>query len=480
MKHTKLFFWIITVILLSGASVLADVKIKTRNTTAGQTTESIVYIKGRRQRSEQDFGGLKTVTLTQCDMRRDVQLNTQAKTYFVSLYETAATQTNENQIRNPKSEIRNPKGGIVTTIVTLRDTGERKQLFGYTARRILSTVATESSPDSCSPIKSQMETDGWYIDADFALDCLANRQYKAENSSQNAACEDRQVFRQVGTAKLGYPVYLKTTMRGAGDEDFVSIQEVLEISPATLDAALFEIPDGFREVKNRTEIFTGGMMNDADDEDAEEKPQTSTLGGMVKKSAPSITKTSTVSISEKKSGVVRLGVAPVKTGSVGEGLDASELAAAVKNTLDEYLKGTNVEIVAIEAGLPAQIKEEAKQKQIDFVLFLNVSHKKGGGGFGKMFGRIAPVIADSIPGAERSVEANTAINAGRDVLYTAGDAARSVKAKDELTLEINLETSENQVLAKQFKAKAKSDGEDLITPLVEQIAQAILQAVSKK
>jgi hypothetical protein len=35
-------------------------------------------------------------------------------------------------------------------------------------------------------------------------------------------------------------------------------------------------------------------------------------------------------------------------------------------------------------------------------------------------------------------------------------------------------------LAKQFKAKAKSDGEDIITPLIEQAAQAIVDAAAKK
>jgi len=34
-------------------------------------------------------------------------------------------------------------------------------------------------------------------------------------------------------------------------------------------------------------------------------------------------------------------------------------------------------------------------------------------------------------------------------------------------------------LAKQYKAKAKSDGEDIISPLVEQAATAIVGAVGK-
>ncbi|CAA9398231.1 MAG: hypothetical protein AVDCRST_MAG74-1426 [uncultured Pyrinomonadaceae bacterium] len=102
MKQTKLFFWIFAITILTCSPILADVKIKTRNTVAEQTTESTVYIKGKRQRSEQDFGGMKTVNLTQCDLRRDVQLNAQAKTYFLSLYNSGGSA---NQISPNASQI---------------------------------------------------------------------------------------------------------------------------------------------------------------------------------------------------------------------------------------------------------------------------------------------------------------------------------------------------------------------------------------
>ena len=501
MKQTKLFFWIFAITILTCSPILADVKIKTRNTVAEQTTESTVYIKGKRQRSEQDFGGMKTVNLTQCDLRRDVQLNAQAKTYFLSLYNSGGStnQISSNASQNLKSKIQNQKGGVVTTTITLKDTGERKQIFGYTARHILTTVVMESSPDACSPTKTKMETDGWYIDAEFAFDCLLNQQYKYQPQTENSGCEDRQEFKRVGSAKLGYPVYLKTTMRGEnGGEDFTSIMEVLEISPATLDAALFEIPSDYREVKNQVDLFKGGFVDveDSDDEDSEddEKPKKQSISvntkaaktssnqianGASQKPSNSANSNPTTSTGAKKAGVVRLGVVPVKTGSVGEGMNAGELSESVKNTFAGMFKGANVELVSIEAKLPSAIDAEVKQKSCDFVIYATVSHKKGGGGFGKMFAKIAPVIVDSFPGSTGTVEGNAAVNAGRGVVYTASDAAQNVKAKDELTLEINLHSAGSSVFSKQFKMKAKSDGDDLITPLVEQVARAILQTISK-
>src|ERR1044072_9346388 len=59
-------------------------------------------------------------------------------------------------------------------------------------------------------------------------------------------------------------------------------------------------------------------------------------------------------------GKVRVGLAGVKTGKVGEGVNASELAGAIQNTLAQYLKGTKLEIVQLEARLASAAEAEAK------------------------------------------------------------------------------------------------------------------------
>jgi len=180
----------------------------------------------------------------------------------------------------------------------------------------------------------------------------------------------------------------------------------------------------------------------------------------------------------KNGNVIRIGLPGVKTGAVGEGINGAELAAAIQNSLGAYLKGSKIELVPLEAKLAAALDGEAKEKQCDYVLYATVSHKKGGGGFGKMFGAIAPVVGSVIPmaggmgGAIAGSVASTAIT-------SAASASSNVKPKDELTLEIKLQNGAGVALAKQFKAKAKSGGEDIISPTVEQAAQAILDAVAK-
>jgi hypothetical protein len=52
----------------------------------------------------------------------------------------------------------------------------------------------------------------------------------------------------------------------------------------------------------------------------------------------------------------------VKMGNVTEGMNAAELAAAVRNTLLENLKSGNVEVVPIDATAGAAVQAEAQQK----------------------------------------------------------------------------------------------------------------------
>src|SRR5262249_2851530 len=119
--------------------------------------------------------------------------------------------------------------------------------------------------------------------------------------------------------------------------------------------------------------------------------------------------TATSAAGPKRAGVIRLGIASVKTGNVAEGMNANELALAVRNSLLEQLKGTTIEAVPIEAT-GAAIQAEAQQKECDYVVYANVSHKKGGGGFGSMLGNSASSIASGVGyghGTAAVVAANT-------------------------------------------------------------------------
>ncbi|HEX6184967.1 MAG TPA: hypothetical protein VFZ44_13865 [Pyrinomonadaceae bacterium] len=427
----------------AAAEARADVKIKSRQTMQGQSYENATYIKGKRQRTE-SMGG-QSVTIQQCDLRRDIQIMPAMRAYTVRPYESAgASAATGAPASGTRQTTERTKGGLITSTITTKDTGERKQMFGYTARRIITTIETKSSPDSCTPMETRMETDGWYIDAAFALDCDLERAAGYQNRPQSAGCRDRYEMKQVGSAKRGYPVYEKMTMfEKDGRESFSMVNEVVELSQATLDASLFEPPADFREVKD----FSGAAMAAAA-ADPEDEGDSHGVGSGQPTPAE---------LGAKRPGVVRLGLAAVQPGAVGDNLSAAELAAEVTSALAGRLVGTTVEVVRLEAGL-TQAGAEARRKGCDFIVYANVSHKKGGGGgFGGMLSKVvAPTIGQAGSGG--------------------------VKAKDELTLDVRLQApdSDTPAASRQFKSKAKSAGEDIISPVVEQAAQMIHNAAGSR
>lgn len=73
-------------------------------------------------------------------------------------------------------------------------------------------------------------------------------------------------LKQIGTAKRGYPVYEKMTMFDDKGAESVSIlDEVIELSNATLSADLFDVPADYREVKDPSQLYasmsTSGSNN---------------------------------------------------------------------------------------------------------------------------------------------------------------------------------------------------------------------------
>jgi hypothetical protein len=437
------------------AEARADVKIKSRQTMQGRSYDNAVYIKGKRQRTEQ-MGG-QSVTIQQCDLRRDMQIMPSMKAYTVNPYDTGAGAAANVPTSVTRQTTERTQGGLVTSTVTTRDTGERKQMFGYTARHLVITVETKSSPDSCNPVDSKMETDGWYIDATFQLDCDMERAGRYYNPQPQAGgCRDRYEMKQVGTAKRGYPVWEKMTMFDKdGRESFSMVNEVVELSQATLDASLFEAPADYREVKDFSAAsMMASMGSQGDEGDNRSRPSSS---GQAQPPA--------AELGAKRPGVVRIGLAGVKTGAVGDNLSATELAAAVRNALAARLKSATVEVVTLDPLADAET--EARQKECDFIVYVSVSHKKGGGGgFGGMFGKVAA----------------SAVGIGQSNTSSGGGATANVKPKDELTLDVRLQApgTATPAASSQFKAKAKSAGEDIVTPAVEQAVPLILGASVKR
>ena len=164
---------------------------------------------------------------------------------------------------------------------------------------------------------------------------------------------------------------------------------------------------------------------------------------------------------------------------------ASSVADAVRQTLTSFLTGPSIGVSGLSARLESQVREEAANAGCRYVLFTVASQrrKQGGGLFGRVAGgavrqgawRAAGEVGGS--GAGR-IAADAAAGAAGEA---ASELAYSTHAKDEMSLAWRLETADRQVLVdKSAKRKASSNGEDLLTPLAEQAAEAVAAAVAAR
>ncbi len=127
--------------------------------------------------------------------------------------------------------------------------------------------------------------------------------------------------------------------------------------------------------------------------------------------------------------------------------------------------------------LPSQALEEARQSQCDYVLYTSLTQKKGGGGggmFGRALGNMAGSAAGHIPVNTRGEAAARSVAVTG--IHTSANIAGSIKARDELSLEYKLEAADGARpgVANTAKGKAKLDGEDVLTPLIQKAAEAVV------
>ena len=166
--------------------------------------------------------------------------------------------------------------------------------------------------------------------------------------------------------------------------------------------------------------------------------------------------------------------------------DATEFAKNLRELFVSYLTGPTLRAIPLEARLASQAVEEAQDKKCGYVVVTSITRKRdGGGGFGAALGRAAGAAAvHAVPYGSGAAGAATAAarEAARAGAQAVSSMASTTKAKDELTLEFRVGNPDAvlQLSPKTEKAKAKSDGEDLLTPLVEKAAEAIAATVRKK
>ncbi len=154
----------------------------------------------------------------------------------------------------PKREPEKRSGKTVHHYIDTIDTGERRELFGYTARR----VVTRTRQIQDSRMLSESECDGWYIDPPAAwanLHPLTKVSAFCHVTSGTGTRDDHK-FSETGKRETGFTLLATRTNRSFLKEETGNIrthesiarEEVTEFSEAPLEPVLFVPPLDFKRV----------------------------------------------------------------------------------------------------------------------------------------------------------------------------------------------------------------------------------------
>jgi hypothetical protein len=365
-------------------------KLRQVSSMSGMKSETTIYVKGKRKRTEGGgYAGMNNniVTIEQCDLQRTVKLNDKKKLYFIQPFDK---EEDDKEIKPaavktkpvPKEKTEPVKGGTIYMYQNITDTGERKKMYGFTARHIWTTQKIKPSADACTMKDSMViKTDGWYIDfPEFNCQVSYGGNSGYNGGQSQLQCRDRYISKRTGKGKLGFPLIETKTMIMGGitqTSEFKTSLETLELSTAKLDSMLFEIPPGYTETKNEEDLQDKMNIGAA-------MSQNGQIGQTVKET-PVLTE-------QKKAGMTRIAVYEPK------GEESLQFSLLQKHLVGLLTEG-KVEAVAVSSVA------DAKKYNCDFVLNTQfVQVKKG-----SKVGGILKAIKNADPGATSSYNIETSL-----------------------------------------------------------------------
>ncbi len=377
---------------------------------SGMNSETTIYVKKMRKRTEMSpmMGMSQPTTIEQCDLKRTIKINDKKKIYFIEPFgseEVIDEDVKPAVVKTKPAVTPVEKGGVIHMYYNIRDTGERKKMHGFTARHIWTTQKMKPSPEACSMKDSMIiKTDGWYVDLpEFNCPIRYNNGGSNPQNPQQPACKDKFVSHRSGNGKLGFALMeTRTIIMNGQSQTFSMSMETLELSTAKLDSMLFEIPPGYRQVMDESELadkFDASeyMKSVKENNNNPNKNNNANVGG------------NTDATNVKSAGAIRIGVYE----PTGEGdFPRSSLQQHLANDLNVG----NIEAISVAN------EEEAKQKNCDYSLATDFSRFKAA----SKVGGLIKAIKNTDPNAASSFN----IDAGL-VLTKLGDG--SVKLNDKVS-----------------------------------------------
>ena len=147
----------------------------------------------------------------------------------------------------PQQQSDSPSGPVITIERNTTDTGDRRQFFGRTARRLVTRVTRSDGPETV--------IDGWYIDAPGLPKWKttgAGGSFLISYVGGQRAAPPRIEVKQTGPVPGGLPVWLKITssvvLSGGLHHRYESVSEVTYLTESALPDTLFQPPEGYQRV----------------------------------------------------------------------------------------------------------------------------------------------------------------------------------------------------------------------------------------
>jgi len=437
-----------------------------------------VWIKGGRLRSDSvaptlSFFHPMSATrelsyIQQCDLGRTVHLDHKKKTYSI-------TKPGENRPKTEAKVAKDRKGGYVDVSIQVSDTNERRNMFGFVAKHLKSTMTLTPGPGSCMKQGMTISDDGWYTDLPTYACEIQTEDTLSSMQETDQGCADEVRVNPGANPHLGFPLQQTRTF-SMGGYSFQMIETTISLDRANLDADLFEIPSDFHPEtgsENADATTAQTTTNTAYTPPPANAPPTTPNpqypADWQNKALPQMAQiTGSTGYEAKAPGVIRIGIV-TPTADMGQdfqGIDAGQL---VQQSFLDKLKADKIEAVPISSGV--LIQEEAKVKQCDYLLYVDIKRKKGGGG-----GFLSKMIITNI-----GCMAGNAACAAASGASGAGGASNHIKNKDEITLEYHLNKPDGStaVASTTLKQKAQKDGDDVLTPMIGEASGKIITAVGK-
>jgi hypothetical protein len=250
-------------VVSSGQTETHDFKITTRHSYSGSEYTTTTYFSGENSRSEMRTSSGIVKGHHRAIIRRKGAESIQVYDLDLDAHKYASYQTDlHGSVPWAKRFAGRPSGKTYVINIDVVDTGERKEMFGHTARHLITKEKRIGGPENCYSGGVGDEKDGWYIDEDLLPAAVRSKTGMSAAlvfrvvAIDNQYCSDKIETHRTGPP-TGFALDETTTWRSevpqSGDASRqnanFSRAEVLEFVEAPLDPALFQVPPHFKKVK---------------------------------------------------------------------------------------------------------------------------------------------------------------------------------------------------------------------------------------